>query len=96
MCHRLVEVNAKNAAQANQVHQYVRQFIFDGLADFGICGGGDRIGIAHPLENLAQLSYLASESQYEIFRGVELLPVAIICKPLEGCGKLHYVNQLRG
>ncbi|MNE16538.1 hypothetical protein D3C80_1094870 [compost metagenome] len=29
-CHRLVEVNAEYAAQANQVHQYVRQFVFYG------------------------------------------------------------------
>jgi len=95
LCHRLVEVNAKYAAQANQVHQNIRQLILDGLADFGICCGGDRIRIAHPLENLAQLTYLASESQDEIFGGVELLPVAIICEPLERCGKLHYVNQWR-
>jgi hypothetical protein len=94
-CHRLVEVNAKYAAQANQVHQYVRQLVLNGLADFGICCGRERVGIAHPLENLAQLSYLASERQDEIFWGVELLPVAIICEPLKGCGKLHYVNQWR-
>ncbi|KPB16762.1 hypothetical protein AC519_1542 [Pseudomonas savastanoi] len=38
------------------------------------------------MENLAQLSYLASESQDEIFGGVELLPVTIICETLKGGG----------
>jgi hypothetical protein len=93
---RFVEVNAEYAAEANQIHQYVRQFVLNGLADFGVCGGGDRIGIAHPLENLTQLSYLAGESQDEIFGGVELLPVAIICETLKGRGKLHYVDQWGG
>jgi len=34
------------------------------------------------LEDFAQFAYLASESQDEIFGGVELLPVAIISETL--------------